>query len=406
MADPTTTGPGQGARHAGAALAWALGINYAGMVALAVAVNLTPVFLTTLSRELGGAAGLTNEQLGRIGAVTFMGLVLGILVTGPLADRLGPKMFAVLGNLFVCAGLLLLGTAGSYSQVLAATTVMGFGSGVLDMVLSPIVCALQPERRAAAMNWLHSFYCTGAVLTILIGALALRLGLGWRAISLWLALVPAGVAMGFTRLRIPHLVTDAAGRMRLRELIREPFFLVALVAIFMGGATELGMAQWLPAYAEKQLGFTAWTAGMAFLGFSLAMAAGRMAAGLIGHRISPYSLMSVCCWTAVILFLVACAPWWPRLALAACVASGLAGSCLWPSLLGVTADRFARGGASMFGMLAALGNFGGVFMPWAVGLIADRASLAVGLLTSAVCPLVMALLLVWMRRHDTRPAVL
>jgi len=38
---------------------------------------------------------------------------------------------------------------------------------------------------------------------------------------------------------------------------------------------------------------------------------------------------------------------------------GLAGSCLWPTTLGVASDRFPRGGATMFGLLAAFGNPGG-----------------------------------------------
>jgi hypothetical protein len=36
------------------------------MVCLAIAVNLMPIFLTTLRVDLGGRAGLTGEQLGRI----------------------------------------------------------------------------------------------------------------------------------------------------------------------------------------------------------------------------------------------------------------------------------------------------------------------------------------------------
>lgn len=367
------------------------------MVCLAIAVNLIPVFLTTLSVELGGREGLTHEQLGRIGAVTFIGLVAAILVTGPLADRLGAKPFAILGNLLISAGLAILGVAPSYGAVLLAVFVMGFGAGVMDMVLSPIVCALQPHRRAAAMNWLHSFYCTGAVATILIGSLALRLEFGWRQISLWLTLMPLLTAGLFAVLRIPPLVAEGHERTRLRDLWREPYFLAALAAIFLGGATELGMAQWLPAYTETSLGFSKWVGGMSLLGFSLAMAIGRIAAGVAGHRIPPIRMMLFCCWTSVILFLAGCFLPWPSLALTACVLVGLTGSCLWPSMLAVAADRFPRGGASMFGMLAAFGNFGGIFMPWEVGVVADRFSLNIGIATSALCPLLMGLILLRMR---------
>ena len=381
-------------------LIWALTVNYAGMVALAVAVNLTPVFLTTFSRELGGLSGLTNEQLGRIGAVTFLGLIIGILITGPMADRIGTKIFAVLGNMLVCIGLVMLGKAPNYHTVLVASAVMGFGAGVLDMVLSPIVCALQPEKRAVAMNLLHSFYCSGAVLTILLGSLALKLDWGWRNISLWLALFPAIVGFCFMLLKLPPLVQHEEGRMRLRELIFKPFFLVATVALFFGGSTEMAMAQWLPAYAEKQLHFSAWTGGMAFLGFSVAMAVGRIGAGILGHKIDSYKIMLSCCWASIVFFLVACSPWIPPVALTACILAGLAGSCLWPCLLGVTADKYPRGGASMFGFLSTFGNFGGVFMPWVVGIIADRSSLATGLLISTACPLLMGILLMWMRRNQ------
>ena len=67
--------------------AYAFALCYAAMVCLAIAVNLMPIFLTTVRVELGGRAGLSGEQLGRISAVTFAGLVGGILFTGPLADR-------------------------------------------------------------------------------------------------------------------------------------------------------------------------------------------------------------------------------------------------------------------------------------------------------------------------------
>ena len=388
-----------------AGLVFALGVNYAAMVSLAIGVNLIPVFLTTLGGDLGGKAGLTHEQLGRIGAVTFVGLVAAILATGPLADRFGAKRFAVAGNLLIAAGLGLLGTAKGYGQVLVAVFVMGFGAGTLDMILSPIVCALQPERRGAAMNWLHSFYCVGAVLTILAGALALKVGMGWRAISLWLVLMPLPVAAAFMVMRIPPLVSAGGERMRLRELCRRSYFLVALVAIFLGGATELGMAQWLPAYAETGLGFSRWTGGMALLWFSLAMAVGRMLAGVLGHRFDGIRLMLLCCWASVVLFLLACfAPWSP-VALAACIGAGLTGSCLWPSMLAVTADRFPRGGASMFGLLAAFGNFGGIFMPWIVGVTADFTEIHWGLSTATLCPLLMGACLLWMRTQTGEEGV-
>jgi MFS family permease len=89
--------------------AYSLALCYTRMVCLAIAVNLMPIFLTTVRIEFGGKTGLTDEQVGRIGAITFVGLVGGIIFTGPLADRWGGKPFSVLGTLLIGAGLSLLG---------------------------------------------------------------------------------------------------------------------------------------------------------------------------------------------------------------------------------------------------------------------------------------------------------
>ena len=54
----------------------------------------------------------------------------------------------------------------------------------------------------------------------------------------------------------------------------------------------------------------------------------------------------------------------------------------------------------MFGLLAAFGNLGGILMPWLVGVTSDSLSLRLGLATSTACPLLMAFVLLWMRRRS------
>jgi fucose permease len=373
---------------------------YLAMMSLAIGLNLLPVFLTTLSATYGGVDGLTQEELGRLGAITFAGLVVGILATGPLADRYGAKLFAQLGTGLITVSLLAAAFAPGYVTLALALFALGLGAGQIDMVLSPVVAALNPERRAAAMNWLHSFYCVGAVVTILAGTLVLRLGFGWRTACLVLLPLPATLLVVFSRLTFPPLSVEG-GRLQLRTLLRRRWFLLAMVGIFLGGATELGMAQWLPAYAETSLGYPAWVGGSALLLFSLAMAAGRMVVGAAGPRWNPFRVMAWGCGTSVVLFLAGSFVPVPAVALAACIAAGFTGSCLWPTMLAVTADRYPDGGASMFGALAALGNAGGICMPWIVGWVADRQDLHWGLAVSALAPALMLPIVLTLKRSKT-----
>ncbi len=366
------------------------------MMSLSIGINLLPVFLTTLSTTYGGAAGLTSEQLGRLGALAFAGIVIGIVITGPLADRWGTKPFAQLGNTLIAASLVAMAFAPSYALLGVAVFMLGLGAGVLDMVLSPIVSALNPARRAVALNWLHSFYCVGAAVTVLAGSLALRAGFGWRGSCLVLLPLPLFLLTAFAPLTFPE-GTHESVRTSVRTLLKQPWFLLAVAGIFLGGATELGLAQWLPAYAETSLGFPTWVGGGALLLFSVAMALGRMVVGVVGAKLDPFRMMAWSCGASVVLFLLGSFLPAPSLALTCCILAGFAGSCLWPTMLAVTADRYPAGGASMFGTLAALGNAGGIFMPWVVGWIADRADLHWGLAVSAFAPLLMLPLVLLLR---------
>src|SRR5260370_37996164 len=87
---------------------------YGAMMSLAIGVNLLPVFLTSFSASFGGSQGLSQEQLGRLGAFSFSGLVCGILLAGPLADRSGAKPFAMAGNAVTAASLVFMSAAPSY----------------------------------------------------------------------------------------------------------------------------------------------------------------------------------------------------------------------------------------------------------------------------------------------------
>lgn len=367
------------------------------MMVLSISVNLMPVCLPLLSRGFGQGP-LDKEQLGRIAAVTFVGILSGLLIGGPLANRHPARWFTVGGCFLVAGGLGVLGCARTYDEILLAVGIMGFGGGALDMILSPVVCAIRPDQRSVALNWLHSFYCVGAVFTVLTATLALACDVEWRTLALWTML--PGLIVGIVFLFLPHpsLHSEPHQRTRVRELIREKFFLLILATIFLGGATEAAMAQWLPTFAELELGFSRVIGGTSLLLFSVGMALGRMVVGLLNNRFSILRVMAWGCGSTALLFLVSGFFPVPVLQLSAAVASGFTGSCLWPSTLGVAADRYPSGGGSMFGLLAAFGNFGCIFMPWGIGLIADKSTLALGLGLAALCPFLMLITLHFLRR--------
>ena len=155
----------------------------------------------------------------------------------------------------------------------------------LDMVLSPVG---QPSiRTPSRMNWLHSFYCVGAVVTVVAGTLALQAG-GRRVASLLLIPLPIALVCVLGAMSFPALTTEGEERIPLRGLFRS-ICLSGLLAPSSSGCHRTRYAQWLPACRNlARLSPVGRRHGS--LAFSLAMAVGRMGIGTLSTRLDSYTI--------------------------------------------------------------------------------------------------------------------
>lgn len=371
-----------------------------GMVGIACGPMLMPVYLTSYASAFGN---LDEAQLGRIPATLFAAAMLSIMLTGPLADRLGPRLFTALGPALVSAGLFLITLTPTYALLLGGSALLGAGAGMIDTMMSPIIAAVSGPRRSAELNGLHAFYCVGAVGLTAIAAGGLYLEVPWRAVMAAIALGPAVLSLAFAITPLPALVAAGEERARLRVLLRDPRIYAALLAMALAGAAEEGMTQWLPAYAERGLGYGRAASAFGLTCFAILMGVGRFAgAGLIERHGTHRIVIAATLCTAT---LYAAGGWlpWPPLALASCIVLGLFCSVLWPTVLGMTADRIPFGGASMFAVLSMGGVTGNIAAPWLVGKIAVSSSLSTAILAGAAFPLALAVLTLIMLRADGPP---
>lgn len=352
------------------------------MFVVALVVNLAPPLFIPLRT----AFGLDFEQLGRLALINFITQLGCIVVVGPLVDRLGARPFAVLGNLLACAGLWIFASvdhllpAAPYTGLVLGTMVFSLGGGMLELVLSPIINAVPSDRKAADMSLLHAFYAIGQIMTVLLTSLALWFHAPWRVVVMCWSLLPLATAAGFLWVRIPPLVAEAQ-RQRVRTLVLRPLYLAIMAGMFLAGATELAVSQWVSAYAEKGLGLPKLVGDLGGCClFGAMLGAGRVWMGLRTSLTSLERVLPVSCGIAIAAYVVAGVAPWPWLALAASATAGLGVSLLWPGMLSLAARHFPRGGASMFAMLSAAGALGCALAPWLVGLVAD------GVRTSAATP--------------------
>lgn len=93
--------------------------------------------------------GVTNHQLGVVISAALIGLALGAMVAGPLADRYGRRMMIILSVFFF--GLWTLATALSQNieQMMLFRFLTGLGLGAAMPNVGTLVAEYAPERRRA-----------------------------------------------------------------------------------------------------------------------------------------------------------------------------------------------------------------------------------------------------------------
>ncbi|MDD4540527.1 MAG: MFS transporter, partial [Lentisphaeria bacterium] len=308
---------------------------------------------------------------------------------------------------------------------IVGTIIFSGASGMLEVLLSPIVNAVPNDEKAAAMSLLHSFYCWGQLSVVLVTTLLL-FALGaerWQwIVAAWLVL-PAIDAILFYRAPLAPIVPEDQ-KQSLAHIIRAPFFHVALVAILVGGATELIIAQWISAFLEKAMELPKVIGDIAGVcAFAATMGAGRAIYGCYGARFNINLVMIAGSILAIICYVGVALSTTPLLSLLLCALSGLAVSMLWPGTLSISAARFPLAGTAMFATLAAAGDSGAAIGPYFASLVADmlpqhqamanlatqlgisleQLGLRAAILGSAIFPICSCLCLTWMyrHRHDT-----
>ncbi len=365
-----------------------------GMTTLCLAMAPAAVCLP----EIGAELGMNLSERGVFISAAFWGFVVAILVAGPLADRLGFRALLVIGFALKSIGLLTIAAAGAKATALAGGLIVGLGCGVADALLTPIVCAIYPERRMRMTSLLHSFYAIGLFFTVGLIMLLMQLNWHWRSIFGLLAALPAPYALVALVLPLPKQSHEGTSRLTGRTLVRKGAFLALMLAILMGGVTEIAPSTWLPSRVQESGG----PRGLGLLLFGLALALGRLSISALAHRLGTRRLL-----VGAAALCAAC------LALAA-MSGGPAGTILWLSVLGFcvagfwpmivasAGDRYPQGGASMYSLLAAAGSFGGVVGPVTVGIVAEHWGLQAGLASLVVAPTIIAGLMFFLGKR--RPA--
>jgi len=375
-----------------------------GFITQAIAANFAPLLFLRFHSEYRIPLG----TIALISTCFFFTQLLVDLFCAKYVDRIGYRSCIVASE--VCSALGLLGlaflpglTPNPFTGILISVIVYAVGSGLIEVLCSPIVEACPFENKEATMSLLHSFYCWGSVGTILVSTLFFAVfGIeSWRWMAVLWAIVPAVNIYNFATCPIEHLVEDGAG-MSIRELGQKPVFWVSVCLMVCAGASELSMSQWASAYAEAALGLSKTVGDL--LGpclFAVSMGICRMFYGKYGDRIDLTGFMLGSGALCVLCYLMASLSANPVIGLIGCIVCGFSVAIMWPGTISLSSKRFPAGGTAMFALLAMAGDLGGSIGPGIVGWVTQSTgdNIRTGMGVGLVFPIVLLVMLVLFRRE-------
>ena len=371
---------------------------YMGFVTQAVTAN----FATLLFLKFHNDYGISLGRIALISTFFFFTQLVVDLFCAKFVDRLGYRGCIVTSQ--ICAALGLASLAflpdimpDPFVGIICSVIIYAIGSGLIEVLCSPIIEACPFENKEATMSILHSFYCWGSVGVILVSSLFFMLfgTESWRWLAVLLALIPAVNIYNFATCPIEHLVDEGQG-MGIKMLFKTPMFWLALCLMVCSGASELAMAQWASAYAEAGLGLSKTVGDLAGpCMFAVTMGISRIIFGNAGDKLDLRKYMMYSGGLCVVCYLLASLSASPLLGLIGCILCGFSVAIMWPGTLSLSSQRFPAGGTAMFALLAMAGDLGGGIGPAIVGRVTERAgdNLRVGMLAGLVFPVVLLLML-------------
>jgi len=368
--------------------------------------------------DLGLHFNLSETQKGEILGVGLWPFSLSIILFSLIIDKIGYGRALAFALICHVASVFVTIFASGYQMLYWGTFILAVGNGTVEAVVNPVVATVYSKQKTKWLNTLHAGWPGGMVIGGLL-ILILMPGLDWRW-KVGLVLIPAAVyGLMMIRAKFPVHERVKAGisyKAMLQEagivgaaiviviMIAEigrilqwpsaakiivslvpilgyslyvrklghPLFIFLLLIMLPLATTELGTDSWITELVNPVMAKMGLQAGWVLIYTAFIMMVLRFLAGPIIHKLSPLGLLAVCSAIAIVGLVMLSKVAGIMIFVAATVYA-LGKSFFWPTMLGVAAERFPRGGPLTINAIGGMGALSvGVIGAVFLGNIQDR----------------------------------
>jgi len=348
---------------------------YTTSVSMSVVANLSPLLFLTFHNLYD----ISFSMLGALVLINFCMQLAVDLVLSFYSHKLNLSKMVKVTPALTAFGLLIysvfpfLFPNSVYLGLVIGTIIFAASGGLAEVLISPVIVELPTDNPEREMSKAHSVYAWGVVGVVILSTIFLLLfgTENWQWLALLWIIVPLTSCCLFLKSVVPPLKTpERASNVLL--LFKKKDFIVCLICIFLGGASECTMAQWSSSYLEQALGIRkVWGDIFGVALFALMLGLGRSLYAKYGKNI--YKTLAVSATGAAVCYIVAAVSNIPLIGLVSCVLTGLVTAMLWPGSLIMASDKFPSAGVTVYALMAAGGDLGGALGPQLVGAVTDLA---------------------------------
>ena len=355
--------------------------------------------------DLGTAFSLTNEDLGKAAGAWAYGFTLSIFIGGQLVDLLGMKRIVAMAFLMHVAGVLLTIFATGFWSLFFGTLCVGLGNGLVEAFVNPLTATIYPDRKTEKLNLLHVWFPGGIVIGGLAAFALALMHLNWQVRMAFILIPTLAYGALFLGQEFPatERVQKGVSTAGMYRAVMRPLFFVIVFCMILTASTELATNQWI-AYILSNTARMAAGGILVLVWINGLMAVGRWFAGPMVHRLSAVGLLIASAAVSALGLLGLSMADSPATAIAAATVFAIGICYFWPTMLGVTSERFPDGGSLALAIVGGMGTLSAAIFTWILGGMYDRLGPRLALRYMAVLPLILIVVftLIWLSDRRTR----
>ncbi len=317
---------------------------------------------------------------GYISMIVQFGTISSSLLSEWLTRRLSTKYVTLFSVAMTAAALMGFSLSSEFRMLCLWAIPYGLGAGAIDSALNNYVALHYSSRH---MNWLHSFWGVGTIISPYIMSFALTRSswpAGYRLVSLIQFAIALVLLCSLPLWKInQHKNQSDAGQpvIGLRRALKIHGVPQLLLGFFAYCTAESITMLWTSSYLVAMKGLSTELAAAYASLFFIGITAGRMIAGFLTEKLGDQRMirMGFCIALAGILCIFLPVPG-SGMTLAGFVVFGLGCAPIYPSIIHSTPANFGEENSqAIIGIQMASAYTGSALMPPLFGLIANRVGL-------------------------------